>query len=135
MTCWRSFKLDRQGRLPRSMAGAPGRIRTRDPLLRRSFHAGCQPAAFLIRAGLLIVWLQLNVSGLRSVLARGWHGACLSMRTTGGVVGQGRSHKWLARTDLPGVAPQRCSCGTLLLYSNDLTLKRQPSADAVDNHL
>src|SRR5262244_2585402 len=35
MTCWRSFKLDRQGRSPRSMAGAPGRIRTRDPLLRR----------------------------------------------------------------------------------------------------
>src|SRR5262249_50688584 len=33
-----------------------------------------QPAAFQIRAGLLIVWLQLNVSGFRSVLARGWHG-------------------------------------------------------------
>jgi hypothetical protein len=23
---------------------------------------------------LLVVWLQLNVSGFRSVLARGWHG-------------------------------------------------------------
>jgi hypothetical protein len=28
----------------------------------------------LIRAGLLIVWLQLNVPGFRRVLARGWHG-------------------------------------------------------------
>ena len=43
-----------------------------DPLLRRSFHAAGQPAAFLIRAGLLIFWLQLNVSGFRPVLARGW---------------------------------------------------------------
>jgi hypothetical protein len=55
-------------------SGAPGRIRTRDPLLRRSFHAGGQPDALLIRAGLLIVWLQPNVSGFRFVLARGWHG-------------------------------------------------------------
>ena len=36
-----------------------------------------------MRAGLLIVWLQLSVSGFRSVLARGWHGARPSMRTTG----------------------------------------------------
>lgn len=42
-----------------------------------------QPAVFLVRAGLLIVWLQLNVSGFRPVLARGWHGPRLSMRTTG----------------------------------------------------
>jgi hypothetical protein len=55
------------------MAGAPGRTRTRDPLLKRSFHAAGQPATFLIRAGLLIFWLQLNVSGFRPVLARGWH--------------------------------------------------------------
>jgi len=59
-----------------------GRTRTSqptfDPLLRRSFHAAGQPAAFLIRAGLLIFWLQLNVSGFRPVLARGWHAArCL----------------------------------------------------------
>ena len=53
---------------------APGRIRTRDPLLRRSFQAGGQLAAFLIRAGLLVVWLQLNVSHFCLVLARGWHG-------------------------------------------------------------
>jgi hypothetical protein len=26
-----------------------------------------------IRAGLLMAWLRLNVSGFRSVLARGWH--------------------------------------------------------------
>ena len=32
-------------------------------------------AAFLVRAGLLIFWLQLDVSGFRPVLARGWHGA------------------------------------------------------------
>jgi len=42
----------------------------------------------LIRAGLLIVWLQLGVPGFRPVLARGWHGdaspyhleACRSLR-------------------------------------------------------
>jgi len=45
-----------------------------DRLLRRSFHAAGQPAAFLVRGGLLIVWLQLNVSGFVVVLARGWHG-------------------------------------------------------------
>lgn len=46
--------------------------------IRRSLHAAGQPAAFLIRAGLLIIWLQPNVSGFRPVLARDWHGArCL----------------------------------------------------------
>jgi hypothetical protein len=49
-----------------------------DLLLRRSFHAAAQPAAFLIRVGLLTVWLQSSVSGFRPVLARGWHEArCL----------------------------------------------------------
>src|SRR5215471_3218641 len=33
-----------------------------------------QAAAFLIRAGLLVVRVQLNVSGFHPVLARGWHG-------------------------------------------------------------
>jgi hypothetical protein len=47
---------------------------SRDRLLRRSFQAGDRAAAFLIRAGLLVVWLQLNVSGFRPVLARTWHG-------------------------------------------------------------
>ena len=51
--------------------------------LRRSFHAAGQPAAFLIRAGPLIVWLPLNVSGCRPVLARGWHEVRPSMRTMG----------------------------------------------------
>jgi hypothetical protein len=61
-----------------------------DPLPRRSFQAGGQPAAFLMRASLLILWLQLNVSGFRLVLARGWHGARLSMRTTGRLARGGR---------------------------------------------
>jgi hypothetical protein len=26
----------------------------------------------------LVVWLQLNVSGLRPVLARGWHGVAIT---------------------------------------------------------
>jgi hypothetical protein len=43
--------------------------------LTRSFHDRRSTAAFLVRAGLLIAWLQLNVSGFRLVLARGWHGA------------------------------------------------------------
>jgi hypothetical protein len=32
---------------------------------------------------LLVIWLQLNVSGSRPVLARGWHKARPSMRTIG----------------------------------------------------
>ena len=51
-----------------------GRKPITDQLLRRSFHAAGQPAAFLVGAGLLIVRLQLNVPGSRPVLARGWHG-------------------------------------------------------------
>jgi hypothetical protein len=38
--------------------------------LTRSFHAAGQPAVSLVRAGLLIIWLQPNVSGFRLVLAR-----------------------------------------------------------------
>jgi hypothetical protein len=60
-------------------------------LLRRSFRAAGQPSAFLIRAGLLIVWLRLGVSSFRPVLARGWHarappyhlGACESLKVVG----------------------------------------------------
>ena len=44
----------------------------------RSFHAGGQAAAFLVRAGLLIVWLQLNVPGFRPVLTREWHAAVMA---------------------------------------------------------
>jgi hypothetical protein len=49
-------------------------VRQRDQLLRSSFRGQRPTAAFLVRAGLLVVWLQRNVSGFRSVLARGWHG-------------------------------------------------------------
>lgn len=45
---------------------------------------------FLVRAGLLVVWLRLNVSGCCPVLARGWHAARPSMRTPGGEVAGGR---------------------------------------------
>jgi hypothetical protein len=49
-------------------------VRQRDQLLRRSFRGHLSTAAFLVNAGLLGVWLQLDVSGFCSVLARGWHG-------------------------------------------------------------
>jgi len=49
-----------------SCSGQPDR----DRLLRRSFHVPRSTAALLVRAGLLIVRLQLNVSGFRPVLAR-----------------------------------------------------------------
>jgi hypothetical protein len=52
----------------------PDRIRTRDPLLRSSFFGHWRPAAFLVRVGLLVVWLHFNAPGFRCVLARGWHG-------------------------------------------------------------
>ena len=48
-----------------------------DRLLRRSFHRHLSTAAFLVRAGFLVVWLPLDVGGYRLVLARGWHGARL----------------------------------------------------------
>jgi hypothetical protein len=67
---------------------ASGRIRTRDPLLRRSFHAWGQPAVSLVRASLLIAWLRLNVSGFRPVLARGWHGARLGHAARTALVGE-----------------------------------------------
>jgi hypothetical protein len=37
----------------------------------RSFHARESSRRFLMKAGSFIVWLHLNVSGFRSVLARG----------------------------------------------------------------
>ena len=52
-------------------------------------------AAFLVRAGFLVIWLPLDVGGFRLVLARDWHGDCLSMRTTG----------------TPPLAADRCSLG------------------------
>jgi hypothetical protein len=56
------------------MTSAPRRIRTFDLPLRRSFRGQRPPAGFLVRAGLLGIWLRLSVSGFRSVLARDWHG-------------------------------------------------------------
>ena len=44
------------------------------PPLRRSFHGEWATAAFLVRAGYSIVWLQLNVYGFRLVRARNGHG-------------------------------------------------------------
>ena len=41
---------------------------------RRQFHNRWPTAASLVRAGFLVVWLQLSVSGFRLVLARSWHG-------------------------------------------------------------
>ena len=67
----------------RALGNQSRRAKLYDRLLRKSFHAGGQDAVFLIRAGLLVVQLLLSVSGFRLVLARGWHEARLSMRTTG----------------------------------------------------
>jgi hypothetical protein len=51
------------------MTCAPTATRTRDlPLIRK----------LVIRADLFVVLLQLNVSGFRLVLARGWHAPVLS---------------------------------------------------------
>ena len=53
--------------------GAGERIRTADRPLTRSFHLLVSTAAFQVRAGFVVPWLRLDVSGFRSVLARGWH--------------------------------------------------------------
>ena len=42
--------------------------------LRRSFRGHLSTAAFLVRAGVLGLWLQLNVPSFRLVRARGGHG-------------------------------------------------------------
>ena len=72
------------------------RLSRADLPLRRSFHAGGQPAVFLVRAVLLIVWLQLSVSGFRPVLAHGWHMHAARCKT-------------LARTR-PADHDSECSC-------------------------
>lgn len=73
----------RQGRLLYRAAVSALAPELFDQPLRRSFHTGGQPANSLMEAGFRIIWLQPNVSGFRLVLARGWHGARLSMRTVG----------------------------------------------------
>ena len=42
-------------------------------------------AAFLVRAGFLVVWLPLDTRDFRLVLARGWHGPLPSQGTPGTV--------------------------------------------------
>lgn len=65
-----------------SHGGQPGPLGSRftvktrltfDLLLRSSFCGHWLPAAFLVTAGLLVVWLQLDIPGFRFVLARDWH--------------------------------------------------------------
>lgn len=94
----RRLAADDETMCPKCARSGLSMARGRERQLRRSFQAWGQPAASLVRAGLLIVWLQLNVSGFRFVLARGWHGARLSMQTTGAVVGHG-SFAQVPRTD------------------------------------
>ena len=65
--------------------GAGERIRTADRPLTRSFHHRWPAAAFLVRGGLFVVWLSLDVFGFRPVLARGWHGA-FWMQTIGALL-------------------------------------------------
>jgi hypothetical protein len=60
------------------LTNAPGRIRTRDPPLRRSFHATGRPAVSLIRASFPVIWLRLSASGFRRVLARSRHVAWMA---------------------------------------------------------
>jgi len=52
-----------------------------DRPLTRSSHVLGSTAAFLVSAGLLVVWLSPDVCGFRPVLARGWHGPCLRARS------------------------------------------------------
>ena len=49
--------------------------RSVDLLLTMSIPGRCSTAAMLVRASFVVVVLPVRVSGFRSVLARGWHGA------------------------------------------------------------
>jgi hypothetical protein len=64
-----------------------GRLRNRtvDLLLTMSIPGRNSTAATLVRAGFVVVLVPVNVSGLRPVLARGWHGQTSSV--SGNVVG------------------------------------------------
>jgi len=78
---WRADKTPAWADSTRSTAVADtGRRRGRllysllyDRPLTRSFHVLGSTAAFLVKAGFLVVWLPLDVYGFRLVLARGWH--------------------------------------------------------------
>jgi hypothetical protein len=49
-----------------------------DPLLTMSIPGRDSTAAMLARAGFVVVLVPVNVSGFRSILARGWHGGIFS---------------------------------------------------------
>jgi hypothetical protein len=55
------------------LAGAPGRIRTRDPLLRRLFHAGGQPALAQIGSCSRCPRVTVGDRSFPPVLAWKWH--------------------------------------------------------------
>ena len=58
-------------------ASAPGRIRTRDPLLRRPFPAGGQPAHAHVGGRSRCPWVTAGDRSFPPVLARMWHAAWL----------------------------------------------------------
>ena len=57
---------------------------------------------FLVRGGLLIVWLQLDVSGFRPVLACGWHGAF-----------------WMQTNGTSSPAAKQCSLASMRIAAQD----------------
>ena len=74
---------------------------------------------------MLVVWLQLSVSGFRPVLARGWHGARLTMRTTGVRVVQVRCSKSVGCIGPAGYESSPPRCCTFMLHTGALTIKCQ----------
>jgi hypothetical protein len=89
----------------------------RDLLLRSSFFSQWPPAAFLVTADLLGVWLLLDACGFRPVLARGWHGSASSSRTVGTAESLIDATSSLGRCWLLRMAPTRAGCCTSPLYS------------------
>ncbi len=110
----------------------------RDRLLRRSFHAGGQPAVSLVRAGLLIIWLQLNVSGFRLVLARGWHGHACWMQLLAGSWSWSSGPTWRVCGWLPVTVIACAKHGVALATGSVIPHPSQPgrarSNDSVENH-
>lgn len=71
----------RPGKMPRCV---PSWARIgHDQALTGSFCGQWSPNAFLVTAGLLGIWLVLDVCDFRPVLARGWHTAASSSRIVG----------------------------------------------------
>jgi hypothetical protein len=60
--------------LNRLSKSAPGRIRTRDPLLRRWFQAGSRPVRAQVRGRSRCPWVPAGDRRFPPVLARTWHG-------------------------------------------------------------